>query len=79
MEIVKASAVINTSSGSKAGSKAGSGGSKEFKEGDKADEDVIVTIEETFTRKISFPVKKGESMKYAVKGSSRGFSLDGGS
>ncbi|KAF1345534.1 hypothetical protein BDV97DRAFT_372724 [Delphinella strobiligena] len=86
MEIVKASAIVNTgkvgsNSGSvvKAGSKAGSGGSKEVKEGDKAAEDVMVTIEETYTRKISFPVKKGESMKYAVKGGSRGFSLGGGS
>lgn len=41
----------------------------------KEDEEVMVTIEESFTRKVSFPVRKGEQMKFGVKGGPRGYSL----
>ena len=83
MQVVKATAVVKAGSqpgsgsgsakaaGSAAGSKAGSAASENKNKGAE-DSDAMVTIEETFTRKVSFPVRKGESVKYGVRESSRG-------
>lgn len=97
MEVVKTSACVRTTpshvpgAASMVSSKAPASQAGESRQagsdiakssiGDNKQKDMMVTIEETYTRKVSFPVIKGEKVKYGVRrgdiGGTRGFFIDG--
>ena len=86
--LVTARAVVKTGASAaaasvKAGTKAESvakavteAAADEGEKNEETQDDVMVSIEETFTRKVSFPVRKGEKMRYGVNGGGKGMFLE---